>query len=83
MRRTLILVLASFIATGCMSKAEVKPGAEAWRTFTDAVTPDLVKIYGALPEPSRTTRTKAIRDNEAALQAFEARVGIAPAGSGS
>jgi hypothetical protein len=76
-KKAVIIVAAlAFTVQGCVSKAEFRENVKAWRGFHDAVSPDLTKLYGAMAEPSRTTRLRTISDDEDALEKAEKRAGL-------
>ncbi len=64
------LLLAAVLAVGsgcCVSKTELAADVDAWRSFTDAVEPDLIRLYGEMKEPTRTTRLGLLDDNRDAI----------------
>ena len=81
--RHLVLVALLLTPACCVSKTELRADVAAWRAFTDAVEPDLQRLYGAMPETSRRNRLALLEENRAAITKAEERAGIAAPGSGS
>lgn len=65
------LIVVALLALGsgcCVSKEELSADVAAWRSFTDAVEPDLAHLYAKDP-----IRLRALEDNRAAIAAATSR----------
>lgn len=87
MKRIRLALLAALVTCGgcCVSKLELTKDVQAWRSFYEAVKPDLADYYSnrdeqgryngasVLPAESQGTRMHALDDEADAIAAAESR----------